>query len=420
MRRWNGWGDSEIRMAVPSIAIPILEKYLGKLQSYPDCSFEDVLKRIGEADLPDHPKIDTTPQTRLFHSRGQSLPDWIALRYGYNIIVPDGVTFPTHAEELREIISFAKAQRIFLIPYGGGTSVVGHINPLAEYKPVLTVSLEKMNQLLNLDEFAQVATFQAGVNGPSLEKQLRSHGYTLGHYPQSFEYSTLGGWIATRSSGQQSYYYGRIERLFAGGEVETPCGTLRIPHYPASAAGPNLAEIVLGSEGRLGIISQATLRVRKIPQDEAFLGVFFPAWEAGLKAVHRLAQDNVGVSMLRLSNPLETDINLYLSGKRWVEQARQALGWIGYGSDRCMLIFGLTGSVRQNKRVLHETMSVCRKFGGLYLGKLVGKTWQKSRFLTPYLRNSLWEIGVAVDTLETALPWSQVMAAEEGIIQAIR
>lgn len=420
MRRWNGWGDSETVLPVSPIAIAILKKYLGELVPYPDISFESLLQRVGESKLPNHPLVETSPQVRLTHARGQSLPDWVALRYGFQVITPDGVAFPNNAQDICELFHYASKNRIYLIPYGGGTSVVGHINPLPDIAPVLTISLEKMNRMVNLNEYSRVATFQAGVNGPYLEKQLHEHGYTLGHFPQSFEYSTLGGWIATRSSGQQSYYYGRIEHLFAGAEVETPSGSLEIAHYPASAAGPDLREVVLGSEGRLGVITQATVRIRPIPEDEAFLGIFFPTWEAGVEAVHQLVQQDVGISMLRLSNPLETDITLYLSGKSWIEYARHGLGMLGYGPNRCLLIFGVTGTVKHNHRIIRETIAHCRRQGGLYLGKLVGNTWEKNRFLSPYLRNSLWDLGVAVDTMETALPWSQVFAAEAGIIRAIQ
>ena len=153
--------------------------------------------------------------------------------------------------------------------------MVGHITPLSELGPVLTLDLSRMNQLIYLDTESRLATFGAGISGPSLENQLNRQGYTLGHFPQSFELSTLGGWIATRSSGQQSYHYGRIEDLFAGGHVETPAGSLDLPCLPASAAGPDLRQLILGSEGRLGIISQATVRIRPLPEFEAFYGIFF-------------------------------------------------------------------------------------------------------------------------------------------------
>jgi alkyldihydroxyacetonephosphate synthase len=257
------------------------------------------------------------------------------------------------------------------------------------------------------------------VAGLFLEAQLKEQGYTLGHFPQSFEYSTLGGWIATRSSGQQSYHYGRIEQLFAGGHVETPQGGLDLPEFPATAAGPDVREMVLGSEGRLGIITQAKVRVRPLPKTEAFYGIFFPSWEQGCAAVRKIAQSNIPVSMLRLSNPQETATTLILSGKSWVDLADRGLRLVGQGNQRCLLIYGATGTAKHVRSTSHVVKSISRQFGGLFVGTIVGHTWEKSRFLSPYLRNTLWAKGVAVDTLETALPWSQVAAASQAIPQAI-
>lgn len=293
---------------------------------------------------------------------------------------------------------------------------MGHINPPAGGPPVLTLSLAELNRLLDLDDTSRLATFEAGVQGPHLEAQLAEHGYTLGHFPQSHELSTLGGWIATRSSGQQSYYYGRIEDLFAGGIVEMPGQTLTLPPLPASAAGPDLRQLVLGSEGRLGIITEATVRVRPLPEIERFYGLFFPDWESGLQAVRAIAQSDLPLSMLRLSNAQETQTTLILSGKpQLVSLAERGLGWLGYADTRCLLIYGLTGDadlVRSGRRGVE---ALCRQQRGLGVGTYIGKTWQKSRFRTPYLRNSLWELGVAIDTLETALPWSRVAEAARSI-----
>jgi alkyldihydroxyacetonephosphate synthase len=200
--------------------------------------------------------------------------------------------------------------------------------------------------------------------------------------------------------------------------VERLRGTAIKP-VPASAWGPDLREMLLGSEGRLGVITQAKVRVRRLPEAEAFFGVFFPSWEQGSDAVRAIVQNELPVSMLRLSNPLETETTLILSGKSWVGLADRGLRTIGYGDARCLLIFGVTGSMRSFKRTRREVAALCRKHGGLFVGTVVGHTWQKSRFLTPYLRNTLWESGIALDTLETALPWSQVREASAAIPQAI-
>jgi alkyldihydroxyacetonephosphate synthase len=378
-----------------------------------------LLAAVPDSRLPAHPLVDISAEARLTHARGQSMRDWVDMRYGRADTFPDGVACPETDEDVRELLKFAQKAGAQVIPYGGGTSVVGHINPLKAESPVLTLSLEKMTRLLDFDETSRLATFQAGVAGPELEAQLKARGYTLGHFPQSFEYSTLGGWIATRSSGQQSYHYGRIEPLFAGGSVETPRGRLEIKPVPASAAGPDVREMLLGSEGRIGIITQAQVRVRPLPGAEAFFGVFFPSWEQGSAAVREIVQNEIPVSMLRLSNPLETETTLILSGKSWIGLADRGLRTIGYGDTRCLLVFGVTGAPGLFARTRQEVAALCRKHGGLFVGTVVWHTWEKSRFLTPYLRNTLWECGVAIDTLETALPWAQVPDASRAIPQAI-
>ena len=415
MKRWNGWGNVDTNYPLPGPGLAYLENCLGILTPQPDAPKETLLASVGKSCLPAHPLVDTTADARLSYARGQSTRDWVDLRYGRLDTFPEGVAFPETDGDVRSLLTYAHDVGVRLIPYGGGTSVVGHITPRKSDAPVLTLSLEKMTRLLDLDETSHLGTFQAGVAGPALEAQLKVRGYTLGHFPQSFEYSTLGGWIATRSSGQQSYHYGRIEQLFAGGMMETPRGRLELKPVPASAAGPDLREMVLGSEGRLGVITQAKVRVRRSPEAEAFFGVFFPSWEQGSDAVRQIVQGELPVSMLRLSDPLETETTLILSGKSWVGLAERGLQMIGYGQTRCLLVFAVTGSRSLFGRTRRDVIALCREFGGLFVGTIVGHTWEKNRFLSPYLRNTLWDRGVAIDTLETALPWAQVSEASRAI-----
>ena len=419
MKRWNGWGNINTDYPVPATAQAYLATLFGPLNPQPDAAYEEVLKSVPTSRLPAHPLVNISAETRLAHSRGQSIPDWVALRSGRIGAFPDGVAFPQTEQDVQALITYAQKAGAKVIPYGGGTSVNGHINPPKSIAPILTLSLEHMTRLLDLDGFGHTATFEAGVTGPELEKSLVTHGYTLGHFPQSHEYSTLGGWIATRSSGQQSYKYGRIEQLFAGGRMETPRGLIDLPHFPASAAGPDIKEMILGSEGRMGVITQAKVKIRRMPEAEEFYGVFFPSWEQGAQAVRQIAQEEIPVSMLRLSNPQETETTLILSGKSWVGAADKGLRLIGYGGTRCLLVFGVTGSAVHLQRTRAQASSICRRHGGLFVGTVVGHTWEKSRFYSPYLRNTLWELGVAIDTLETALPWLNVMEASAAIPASI-
>lgn len=402
MRRWNGWGDDSVRVPLPQAAIAYLQERAGRGAPAKDADLAAVTAALPPSRLPADPRIDTNPETRVRHARGQSLPDWLALRFGRIDRAPDGVAFPKSTQEVRALLAFAKACGARVIPYGGGTSVVGHINPPEGDAPVLTISLASMRSLIDLDTESRLARFEAGVSGPDLEAQLRERGYTLGHFPQSFEYSTLGGWIATRSSGQQSLKYGRIEQLFAGARVETPIGTMDIPTFPASAAGIDIRELLLGSEGRLGIITQASVRVRPLARHESFHGWFFPDWQHAESAVHALVHADVPLSMIRLANEAETLTTLRMAGSRHaVALMERLLALRGARDEKCLLIVGASGSLR-------EARHICRAQGGIYFGRRLGEKWRENRFRGVYLRNTLWEHGYAVDTVETAVDWPRV------------
>lgn len=422
MKRWNGWGDESIHMRVPPSAARYLKAALGEGLTLRDASWQAVLARVPASSFGTfkYPLIQTDAATRLLHARGQSLPDWIALRSGEIGAFPDAVAYAQSDDDVRAALQFAHNARVAVIPYGGGTSVVGHINPERD-TPSITLDVSRLNQLYDLDATSQLATFGAGIAGPDLEAKLRARGYTLGHFPQSWEYSTLGGWIAARSSGQQSYYYGRIENLFAGGRVETPLGELEMPPLPASAAGPDVRQLILGSEGRAGVITRATVRIRPLPESEAFYAGFVRDWETGVNLVRQLAQARVHVSMLRLSDADETQANLMLAGHaNALGVAQRALGALGYGAEKCLLLFGVTGTRRECARVRHQVQDTLRDFGGLSVPFLIGDLWRKSRFRAPYLRNTLWEMGYALDTLETAAPWAVMRETSNVVKQVIR
>ena len=421
MRRWNGWGDEEVHYPLPDSAARYLARLIGHGERSVDASLESVLATVPPTRLGSHPWLNLDPLERLLHARGQSLPDWIALRSGRIGALPDAVAYPESGEQVQALLRFARQHDVRLIPYGGGTSVVGHINPEPDSGPIVSVDMRTMSSLMDLDETSRLATFGAGVTGPHLEAQLRPYGLTLGHFPQSFEYSTLGGWIATRSSGQQSYYYGRIEDLFAGGRLESPSGAVDLPPLPASAAGPDLRHLVLGSEGRFGFITRAIVRVRPLPKHEGFYACFFHDWESGAAAVRAMAQVRLPVSMLRLSDAQETETTLALSGQdRLLPWAERGLRLLGYGPERCLLLCGVTGHRKEAERIRRRVSSMTRSHGGLPVGAMIGEQWRRSRFRSPYLRNTLWDRGYAIDTLETAVRWSSVLPTAERIKEALR
>lgn len=420
MRRWNGWGDETIHYPLPHAVAAVLEQLLGAGQPPRDAAFADVVARVPSSRLAAHAAISADPEERLRHACGQSFPDLLALRSGRVPVFPDGVAYPVSAADVRDLLRYAASSGARLIPYGGGTSVVGHINPPRHEAPVLTLDLRRMRRLHALDTTDRLATFETGVTGPDLEAQLRAHGYTLGHYPQSFEQSTLGGWIATRSRGQQALGYGRIEQLFAGGRLEAPAGSLCLPAHPASATGPELRELVLGSEGRLGIVTEALVRVVPLPEREEFHAVFFPDWAAAVTAVRQIVQSGTPLSMLRLSAPTETSMNFALAGhRRALTVLRQLLALRGVGPGASMLLLGFTGSGAQVTLSKRLALGIAREQRGVQVGQTLGQQWQRGRFRAPYLRDELWARGYGVDTVETATTWSRVTPMLETVERAL-
>ena len=419
-RRWNGWGDESVEEHVPDRAMTLLRELVGPSSRPVDASLDSVLAGVPPSRLDAGGDFDTDPLERVRHARGQSLPDWIALRSGRLGAVPDAVARPADTAAAAALLAVAVERSWTLVPYSGGSSVVGGVTVLASDRPAVTVDLAGMAGLRHLDEMSGLASFGAGTFGPALEAELQLHGLTLGHYPQSFEGSTLGGWVATRSVGQQARGFGRIDELFAGGRLETPRGPLDLPPHPASAAGPDLRQVVLGSEGRLGILTEVTVRATRAPRLERFNAYVVPDWERALELARRLGQSGLPLSMARISTPLETATTFALAGdRRGSDLLRRYLGWRGQGPDRCLVIVGLHGHpdiVGLTARAVDDL--VCGAHGVAAPG--VGPAWRRSRFAAPYLRNALWDEGYAVDTLETATDWSTLPSLATELARSLR
>ena len=425
MRLWNGWGkeNSELLMELNSGLRNLLQALVGPATPLPEATLAEVITTVPPSRAPDHPLINSDPEIRVRHARGQSLPDWLAMHSGDVGQFPDAVAVPETSAQVRELLCYARDNNIDVIPYGGGTSVVGHINPQASSRPVLTIDMGAMNKLLHIDHQSHLATFGAGTAGPEVEAQLQKQGYTLGHFPQSWELSTIGGWVASRSSGQQSLHYGRIEKLFAGGAIETLAGTLEIPTIPSSSAGPDIREMILGSEGRLGIITEVVVRITPLPEQELFQVVFFPSWNVGLQAARELIQQRVAMSMVRLSNPLETTSLLYMGAGEdtsGVVALETALAEKGVGAGKVMMTFAVTGSARHCATALEMALEHCAALGGVADQAGLGDQWAHGRFRAPYLRDPLGRAGYAADTMETAVDWSKLPEAVDNIESAIR
>jgi len=420
VKRWNGWGEEANDYPLTPEALGFLGARIGAGTPRRDAGLEAVLRAVPASRL-DGAGFDTRADARLRHARGQSFPDWVALRSGQVGAVPDAVATPASHAEAAAVLARARQLGAMVIPYGGGTSVVGHLAVPPSDRPVLSVSLARLDQLLDLDPQASLARFGAGTPGPRVEAQLAQHGFLLGHFPQSYELSTIGGWVVTRSSGQQSLRYGRIENLFHSGKLATFRGDWQVGAVPASSAGPDLRECVLGSEGRLGLLTEVTARIRPLPQREAFHAVFFPSWQHGVEAMRALAQSDLALSMLRLSNEVETETQLGLAGHpRLVAWLERYLRLRGAGAGKVMLLLGATGTSLAVRRALRGSLAVTRRHDGVHAGARPGAGWVRNRFRSAYLRNTLWDAGYAVDTMETCLNWPAVSGYMRAVEQAAR
>jgi len=410
MRSWNGWGDEGDATAVGAGGRRLLESRIGRGTPPPEATLAEVVATVPPARLADADalRLTTDPETRVRRARGQSLPDLASLRYGRLDAVPDAVARPHEASDVRALIDHARTVGARLIPYGGGTSVVGGVSARPSDDPLITVDLGALTGVRNVDERSGLVTVLAGTTGPALGTLLAGHGLTVAHEPQSWELATVGGWVAARGSGLRSLGTGRIEQIFAGGTLEAPAGTLVMPPHPASAAGPDLRQLVLGSEGRLGILTEAVLRAAPHPEVERMDAWALPAWPDAVEAVRELVQAKPGLSMLRLSTAAETRTLLAFADKPsqtralsvYVRARRRPSDWV-------LVLTGVSGRRRTAKAARAEAKAILGARGGIGLPALA-EAWSRTRFRSPYLRNALWSAGYASDTLETATDWAHV------------
>ncbi len=355
-------------------------------------------------------------------SLGKSYPDLIAARGAELDRAADIVIQPADAGELRQALVWCAERSIAIVPVGGGTSVVGGIEPIGTSvdQPVAAIDMSVMNSCLDVDVAGGIARFEAGIRGPDLESALAGWGRTLGHVPQSFEYATLGGWVATRSAGQQCLRYGKIERMTAALELVTTEGVVTVDHLPAHGAGPDLRELIMGSEGQFGVISSATMRISPRPTKVRFATWLFPGFEEGVDAVRALVQAGVRPATVRLSDPDETAFSIGSSVPGFVPRAlgRRLLGGVGWGRAS-MAMFVIPGVGSEADRIERQAARVMRASGGRSMGPMPARHWYHSRFRQPYARDLLIDSGLVVDTLETAVPWGAVIRVHDAVRRAL-
>ncbi len=420
-RRLGGWGfEGESLEPSPQLLVWLRER-IGPAE-HPTPTGAAPPSDAPPKPLPELPlEISTDPLDRLAHARGQGLSDIVRLRAGLVPALPDGVGRPTDTEQVAATLAACAAAGVRVIPWGGGTSVTGGVNVTSGDAPVLTLDLGRMAGMVDLDEVSGLATFGPGTTGPDVEGALFDHELTLGHFPQSWELSTVGGWVVTRSAGQESLGYGRIEDMVAGVEVVAPAGRLRLPTLPATAAGPDLRQLVMGSEGRLGLVTEATLRVRPRPDETRVEGALFPDLGAGLAAVREMVVCGLPLTLVRLSDAPETQVAMAvgLAGGSAGSLLRSYLRFRGIGPDCCLMLYGAAGDRLGLQEILGCARGLIRDHRGLVLGGRPGRHWLRDRFRHPYLRDALLDLGYATDTLETAIPWSETIAVRQRISDVI-
>ncbi|WP_285611367.1 FAD-binding oxidoreductase [Actinokineospora globicatena] len=357
-------------------------------------------------------------EDRLGRAGGLSYVDLLARRGAGELPVPDAVVVPGDPDEVREVVSACASHGVGIVPFGGGTSVVGGVSALRGDKvAVVVLDLARLDKLVSVDPVSRLAVFQAGVVAPEAERMLAAHGLTLGHFPQSYERATLGGFAATRSSGQASAGYGRFEDMVEGVRLATPRGDWRLGVSPASAAGPDLRQLAIGSEGLFGVITEVTVRVRPAPAWERYEGFVVDGFAAGAEIVRALAQGGVLGTVTRLSDPQETEVALTLSGGWKSAAVRGYLRARGI-TEPSLLVIGWEGATKDE--LLTRRRATLRLVGeAVRLGVRAGERWRHGRFSGPRQRDALMDVGMCVETLETATYWSKLGDLREAVREAL-
>jgi alkyldihydroxyacetonephosphate synthase len=433
--RWWGWGDPAHGPALNAHTLELLREAVGVSDTpRPPVALEAV--ELPQTRLDGDAKaaiaaivgagaVRDDRLERVAHAAGKGYVDLVRMRAGTPAGAPDAVVLPDSHEQLRAVLELCASRGLAVVPFGGGTSVVGGVEPLSDgHAATIALDTRGIAQIAELDRESRIVTVGAGIRGPALERALAAEGLTLGHWPQSYEYVTIGGCAASRSAGQASSGYGSIAKMVLGLRMAAPAGDIALAPMPASAAGPGLRELIVGSEGTLGVIDEVSLRVRRAPAERRYEGVMFESFAAGAQALRAMAQEHAMPEVARLSDVAETRMSMALAGGGGVKGGlgRAYLTARGRGASqagRCVAILGFEGEEGEVKSRRGRAMGLSRHSGGVALGGSPGRAWLAGRFQAPYLRDELLSHGVMVETLETATRWSNVERLHDAVAGAI-
>lgn len=420
MMKWDAWGDPEAAKPLSDSIRRLLQQALG-IDAAPaaELTAEQVQLRpsaLSDADLQAFtavvgaPHIGTDTMSRLLHAGGKSTPDLLRRKNSGIQDAPDAVLLPGSEDQVAEVLRVCAERRIAVVPFGGGTSVVGGLDPVrGDFAAVVALDLRRFDALHMLDEVSGEAELGAGVTGPQAEALLGARGFSLGHFPQSFQFATIGGFAATRSSGQDSAGYGRFDDMVRGLRAVTPAGVLDVGRAPASAAGPDLRQLLLGSEGVFGVITRVRVRVHPRPATTRYEAWSFPDFATGAEALRAVTQTGTGPTVIRLSDEAETGVNLATT---------ESIGEQSI-TGGCLAITLFEGSPAHAESRHAETRAVLEQHGGTSLGEAAARAWEHGRFGAPYLRDSLLAAGALCETLETATTWSNLATLKAAVTEAL-
>ncbi len=425
--RWNRWGVQERRHPLGPGALAMLRELIGDAEPQETVALEDVklprrralpeavVKAVGGEDA-----VLTDREARARYAAGRSYPDLVRLRTGQLGIAPDAVLRAADTSAVAALLDACSKADVAVVPFGGGTSVVGGVDPVRDgHKAVATLDLSAL-RAVDVDPVSLVARLGPGLLGPDAERALNARGFTIGHFPQSFEHATIGGFAATRSAGQASCGYGRFDELVSSLRMLTPAGELRTLDTPHTAAGPSLRELALGSEGILGVITEVGVRVRRAPRESRHEGWLAPDFESGSEIVRALAQARALPDVLRLSDGEETRVSLALGGEGLARKVLGTLMSVGRYSGGSILICGWDGDRESIGRRRALAARVLRRGGAMPLGRAAGEAWKRGRYDGPYFREELLDLGYFVETLETSHTWSRLSTLYEAVSNALR
>ncbi len=413
--KWWGWGDPQKRTPLSERGLAMLRAELGEAEPTQRVELDEVALAAPRA-LPTAigetvgaAGVLTAHEQRVRRAAGSGYPDLIRLRTGTLANGPDGVVMPGSPEEVAAVLEVCAAEGVAVVPFGGGTSVVGGVEPLAgEHDRVIALDLRRLRGVM-VDPVSLTATLGPGLRGPEAEEALRAHGLTIGHFPQSFEYATIGGFAATRSAGQASAGYGRFDDLVTSLAMATPLGELRTLATPHTAAGPSLRQVALGSEGVLGAITEVTVRVRPAPEKRRYEAWIAPDFAAGCELVRTMAQEDALADVTRLSDESETRVTMGMAPTSGAQRSLlDAYLRLRRRSGGCLMICGWEGEPESVDRRRALSARLLRSGGAAALGERPGRAWERGRYDGPYLRDELLDLGYLIETLETSHTWSRL------------